>query len=327
MLTPQQLERAVGAILASAAGDALGAPYEFRAAVLPPVPIEMHAAAPWELGEWTDDTSMAVPILQAVARGKRLDDPIVLATIVGEWIGWAREAKDVGIQTRAVLGRIRHVTEDDARAAALAQHTETGRSAGNGSLMRTGPVALGFLGAGEAVGLAAAARRISELTHYETDAGDACVIWSLAVRTAILDGAPAIRAAVDTLPPERAALWHERLSAAEAVQPWQVPGSNGWVVAALQAAWSAITHSSSLADALVLAVRAGNDTDTVAAITGALAGAVYGATALPSEWIARLHGWPGGEFRAFGAAELVHLVHRAVADPWIEERRRSAGVA
>jgi len=301
--------------MASAAGDALGAPYEFRAPVLPPAPVTLHAEPPLELGEWTDDTSMAVPVLQALAHGKRLDDRETLAGLVGEWIGWARTARDVGAQTRAVLERIRHVTEDDARAAALAAHEERGRSAGNGSLMRTGPVALGFLSddATDAVGLAAAARRVSELTHFEADAGDACVIWSLAIRTAILTGELALRAAVDTLPGGRAAQWHERLDAAEAVLPWELPGSNRWVVGALQAAWSAIGHGSSLREVLELAVRAGNDTDTVGAIAGSLAGALHGESALPAEWVEALHGWPGDEFRTFGAAELRALVREAVA--------------
>lgn len=313
MLTPQQLDRAVGAVTASAAGDALGAPYEFRASTLPPTPITLHAAPPWELGEWTDDTSMAVPILQAVARRKPLDDARTLAAIVGEWIGWARQAKDVGLQTRAVLAGIRHVTEDDARASALAVHREAGRSAGNGSLMRTGPVALGFLNDGQADALAIAARRVSELTHHETDAGDACAIWSLAIRSAILTGAPELRTAVDTLPTDRGVLWHQRLDLAEACLPWELPGNNGWVVVALQAAWSALTHSSSLREALELAVRGGNDTDTVAAIAGSLAGAVYGAAAVPVEWLDVLHGWPADEFRAFGAAELAELARMAVS--------------
>jgi len=312
MLTPQQLDRAVGAVTASAAGDALGAPYEFRAAVLPPTPITLHAAPPWELGEWTDDTSMAVPILQAVARGARLDDSTTLAGVVGEWIGWCRSAKDVGIQTKAVLAGIRHVTEEDARRSAREVHDQNGRSGGNGSLMRTGPVALAYLGDGQADACAAAARRVSELTHHETDPGDACVVWSLAIRSAILSGELELRTAVDTLPIERAAVWHARLGTAEAGLPWELPDNNGWVVAALQAAWSAITHASSLRETLELAVRCGNDTDTVAAIAGSLAGALYGASALPAEWVEPLHGWPADEFRAFGEPELAALVRKAV---------------
>lgn len=313
MLTSQQLDRAIGAVVASAVGDALGASYEFQPAALPPDPIEMRASGPWELGEWTDDTSMAVPILQAVARKRCLRDADVRANIVGEWIGWARVAKEVGVQTRGVLSAIRHVNEKDVRAAVLAVHEQARGSAGSGSLMRTGPVALGYLDEARVDGVAAAARRVSELTHAELDAGDACVIWSRAVRAAILHGSLELRAAVDALPLERAVLWHARIDVGEEKLPWEVPGDNGEVVVALQTAWSAITHSSSLTEALEFAVRSGNDTDTVAAITGALAGAFYGASALPAAWVEPLHGWPGDEFRAFGARELEELVRAAVA--------------
>lgn len=52
-------------------------------------------------------------------------------------------------------------------------------------------------------------------------------------------------------------------------------------------------RATTLRDPLIAAVRAGNDTDTVAAIAGALAGARYGGSAVPFEWRRRLHGWPG----------------------------------
>ena len=74
--------------------------------------------------------------------------------------------------------------------------------------------------------------------------------------------------------------------------------SNGFVVTALQAAWSSIRHTRGDEDAgpsraLVQAVRVGGDTDTVAAIAGQLLGARYGASAVPWRWRRVLHGWPG----------------------------------
>ncbi|WP_308465646.1 ADP-ribosylglycohydrolase family protein [Rathayibacter soli] len=291
-------DRAVGAVLGSAAGDALGAPYEFKPSLPDHVPVVLKAGGPWQAGEWTDDTSMAIPLLQMLADGESLDDAAVLGRVVADWQGWARTAKDVGIQTRQVLARAAKLdhdapvsTEVSARAAAKAVHQATGRSAGNGSLMRTGPVALGYLG--DPAGLAVAARRISDLTHFETDAGDACVIWSLAIRHAILTGEYDIRTQIDALPADRQARWHGLIDTAEAVQPRDVPGSNGWVVAALQAAWSAIHRGDGLLDTLERVVRCGNDTDTVAAIAGALAGAKWGGSAVPAHLRRVLHGWPG----------------------------------
>ena len=65
-------------------------------------------------------------------------------------------------------------------------HEITGRTAGNGSLMRTAPLALAYLD--DEAALVEAARAVSELTHFDAEAGDACVLWSLAIRHAILTG-------------------------------------------------------------------------------------------------------------------------------------------
>jgi ADP-ribosylglycohydrolase len=74
---------------------------------------------------------------------------------------------------------------------------------------------------------------------------------------------------------------------------------NGWTVSAFQAAWSSIhatrhlDGAAHLEAALQTAVAIGDDTDTVAAIAGALLGARYGASAIPARWADAVHGWPG----------------------------------
>jgi ADP-ribosylglycohydrolase len=288
-------DRAVGAVLAGACGDALGAGYEFGPPLDADTPVTMRGggAFDWSPGEWTDDTSMAIPILEAVARGDRFDEPRTLGRIVAEWADWAQDAPDVGNQTRAVFDRLTANTESAARAAAEQVHRDTGRSAGNGSLMRTAPLALAFLGDGQKKPLAAAARRISDLTHHEEDAGDACVLWTVAIRHTIRKGTVDVRKGIPLLPRARRARWLDLLDEAEQSHPVDVTAQNGWVVAALQAAVSAVTRGDGVVDVLERAVRGGNDTDTVAAIAGGLAGARYGADALPEEWTALVHGWPG----------------------------------
>jgi ADP-ribosyl-[dinitrogen reductase] hydrolase len=303
MLDEPALDRALGAVWASAVGDALGAPYEFQPSLPDTEPVLLKAGGVWELGEWTDDTSMAVPVLQELAAGNGLDDPAALGRIVAAWQDWSLGAKDVGIQTRAVLALVRTPTEAVARASAYRVHLENGnRSAGNGSLMRTGPVALGYLGLGLEETLAKVAARVSELSHFERDATHACVIWSLAIRHAVLTGRLDVRGQLHVLGHEEAERWGELLDEAEGKQPRDFP-NNGWVVHALQAAYSAIRHGDGLLDTLERAVRCGHDTDTVAAIAGSLAGAVYGASALPAEYVAALHGWPG--LNAGGLQDLV----------------------
>lgn len=294
-LTSIQLDRAVGTVLASAAGDALGSQYEFGPAlpdaVTPRFGRGVFGHAP---GEWTDDTSMAIPILDVLARGDRIDDAASREEIVGRWIGWARTAKDVGAQTRTVLSRIPATfTEADARTAAREVHEQAGRSGGNGALMRTGPLALGYLNR-PAAELADAARAVSELTHWEADSASACILWCVAIRHAILTGELDVRGQLALLPAADAARWAPLIDEALApsAHPRDFMERNGWVVRAFQGALAAVAGGNSLTDAVERAVRGGGDTDTVAAIAGSLAGAVWGGAAVPAEWTRELQGWP-----------------------------------
>ncbi|WP_035834337.1 ADP-ribosylglycohydrolase family protein [Jonesia quinghaiensis] len=328
------MERAISLVISSAVGDALGAPYEFLPPLPHATPITVQATHLWERGEWTDDTSMAIPILEQLAAGASLH-PTNAATqdtlgrIVSQWLEWAQNAKDIGTQTRAVFAHIPEsaVTAQAARDAARMVHEQTGRSAGNGSLMRTGPVVLAALTpeflthypnisqhrrfedfpSEYLTTVSGAVRSVSELTHYEHDASDACVMWVLTALHSLLTGELDIRSAVDALPSERATRWHGFLDEAQTHKPWEISNSNYWVVGALQCAWSAMWHGHDLTSTLELAVRCGEDTDTVAAITGTLAGALYGHQALPGEWHEHLHGWP-----SYTADDLTNLVMRAI---------------
>jgi ADP-ribosylglycohydrolase len=301
-LTPAQLDRAAGVLVGMAAGDALGAGYEFET---PPVKPEMIGGGlgPWDPGEWTDDTQMALCVAEVTASG-RLDP----GSVGERFLGWLRGGpSDVGIQTRAVLGGARHAGELVDRAAKYFKANPRG-SAGNGSLMRTAPVALAHLD--DDAALVRAAMEISGLTHADPVAGEACVIWCVAIDRAIREGRlDGVRDGIDLLPDDRRKFWFERID--EAVRnPPESFSPNGYVVTALQAAYAAITQTAvpeeqpcrHLVDALEAAVRIGDDTDTVAAIAGALLGARWGATAVPLEWKAKLHGWPG-----YGVADLVRL--------------------
>jgi ADP-ribosylglycohydrolase len=166
-LNEQQLDRAIGSVLASAAGDALGSQYEFGPSLSDTQKITFGIGFFGHgLGEWTDDTSMAMPILLALADARNLLDSDTLAGIVAQWRNWSETAQDVGTQTRAVLQQLNQpFTEADARAAAAEVHERSGRSGGNGSLMRTGPVSLGFLKDGAEVQLVEAPRHSHRRTR------------------------------------------------------------------------------------------------------------------------------------------------------------------
>jgi ADP-ribosylglycohydrolase len=302
-LGPAERDRAIGALVGLAAGDALGAGYEFDPH--PPDDIDMIGGGNlgWEPGEWTDDTQMAICIAEVAATGD-LD-----AAEVGErFLAWQRSGpRDVGIQTDAVLGGAKSGAGLSAVADAyFARHPA--RSAGNGSLMRTAAVALAHLGDDDA--LAIAARSVSGLTHGDPRAGEACVLWCMAIDRAVreqrLNGAWDGLALLDAEARQR---WRPLLDAAVTETPASF-SENGFVVTALQAALAAVLQTPvperqpcrHLADALRAAVRIGNDTDTVAAIAGALLGARWGASAIPLAWRRLLHGWPG-----YHSRDLVRL--------------------
>ena len=243
---------------------------------------------------------------QVAATGADLRQEEALDAIARRWHEWSQDAKDVGVQTRSVLSRAcRHgISAQTAREESATLHKLTRRTAGNGSLMRTAPVALAYLD--DEAALVEAARAVSELTHYDPEAGDACVLWCCAIRHAVLTGILDVRIGLQHIDTDRRDLWASRLDVAEASQPADFT-NNGWVVEALQAAWSAIATTPVPQDdpaegvfrvdhlrlALDAAVRGGNDTDTVAAIAGGLLGAAYGASAVPADWRRLLHGRPG----------------------------------
>ncbi len=314
-LTPAQLDRACGAVLGSAVGDALGAPYEFdhrRPGPDGPAMIGggLGNFAP---GEWTDDTTMAWGILDAAASGLDLRSEDGQTAVARNFRDWYESGPaDIGIQTRCVLGA---VGSDPTAAAMIASaadyHRSTQRSAGNGSLMRTAAVALPYLDNPDAV--VDAARKMSALTHADPRAQQACALWSLAIRRAILDAELDLRNGLAYLDAEAAEYWTERIDEAEQSEPKRFR-PNGWVVAALQAAWSAITHTPvpatqscrQFGDGLATAIGIGDDTDTVAAIAGALLGARWGASGIPARWRRVLHGYP-----EHSGEHLVHAAHLA----------------
>jgi ADP-ribosylglycohydrolase len=300
-LTEAQRDRTAGVLVGAACGDALGVPYEF-AAVLPDTETPRMIGGglgPYRPGEYSDDTQMAVCIAQVTAAGIDPRSAEGLDGIARWFLRWYREgASDIGAQTRQVLAATDEACEDGAPGVAATMrrisadlHNRTGRSAGNGSLMRTGPIGIAFLDDPHAT--AEAARAVSELTHHDPLAGDACVIWCEAIRHAVTHGTlDGVRAGVGLLPETHRDRWTAWLDEAEHHPPRHF-NPNGFVVPALQAAWSAITHTGTLEQGLVAAVRAGDDTDTVAAIAGALLGARHGLAVIPAEWRTAVNGWPG----------------------------------
>lgn len=297
-LTEAQKDRASGVLLGQAVGDALGVPYEFE----PRIPVgtaEMIGGGlgPYEPGEWSDDTQMASCIARITAAGGDLNTDEGLDAVAKRFLIWRDwGASDIGNLTRDVLHSVEPGPALARRMTEVSRSLALGDRAGNGALMRTGVVGLVSLYDREHG--AEAAANAASLTHAHLLCVESSVLWSEAVRVAVLLGRLDVRGGLDLLPEESARRWEAWIDEAESSDPNSF-SPNGWTVTAFQAAWSSI-HSTRHLDgaahleaALQTAVAIGDDTDTVAAIAGALLGARYGASAIPVQWADAVHGWPG----------------------------------
>jgi ADP-ribosylglycohydrolase len=144
--------------------------------------------------------------------------------------------------------------------------------------MRVSPI--GIWAAGNAALAAETARVDSALTHPNPVCVEACAAFSAAIAVAVAGGTREEMVS--------AALTHSTGAAREAVARDGLPADfmkrQGWVITSLQNAFYQLRHAASVEEALVATVGSGGDTDTNAAIAGALLGAYYGRQAFPSRW-------------------------------------------
>src|SRR4029453_17503332 len=304
--------RAFGAIIGSAVGDALGAPFEFgeprKYSKKFPRPVvggigEMIGNQVWEPGEFTDDTQMAIVQAESILARGGIDG----ADLFERFQVWAADAKDVGAQTRMVL-------ESDLpwdESARSCYQRNPNNSAGNGSLMRATLTAVRFAAA-SADETVDAARQTSIVTHGDPAAGWGTALFHLMIRAALRGHDPfaALDAALADLPSDQSR-YREMLHARG--QPADPKLTNGTVWTCLaQAVWAVRTNADSFADAVTSVIDLGGDTDTVAAVAGALAGARIGIQGIPIRWMTYIHGHittPDGR-RTYRAHDLQDLTMR-----------------
>ncbi|WP_432589646.1 ADP-ribosylglycohydrolase family protein [Streptomyces sp. HD1123-B1] len=305
-------ERAAGAVVGSAVGDALGAPFEFGpagafSARFPGCGAggEMCGGGGWDPGEATDDTQMAVLVAESLVEHGGLDLPDVFA----RFQRWAvSEPKDIGLQTEDVL------TNGLPWDTAAAEHFRVNaRAAGNGALMRAATSAVRFARDGRRATMDAA-RRIAALTHGDRAAWEGTAVFHELVRRALHGGDPlaALPGVLDLVHPGHRARyatvlapdWHPGLATEFNGAVWPCLGSAVW----------ALRTTGGYEEAVRAAIDLGGDTDTVAAVTGGLAGARYGVDAIPVRWTGPLHvPLPGSGGRVLRLPDLLDLTHRLVA--------------
>ncbi|HSD27345.1 MAG TPA: ADP-ribosylglycohydrolase family protein, partial [Vicinamibacteria bacterium] len=267
------LSRAQGCLLGQFAGDSLGGLVEFSksadvAAHYPDGPRQLVDGGVWDImaGQGTDDSEMAMALARSIVSEDRFDR----AAVKRAYQEWLRSGPfDVGGTVRAAL------------AERLNPHSKA-----NGSLMRASPLGI-YAHALDARSAAELAHQDSRITHPNPACLDAVAAYVVAIAHAIRAGdgpSGAYDAAVRWAEEEGTFRVRETLRRAASEPPVCDAETEGYVLIALQNAFHELLHAPSLEAAVVATVRRGGDTDTNAAIAGALLGAVHGREAVPEQW-------------------------------------------
>jgi ADP-ribosyl-[dinitrogen reductase] hydrolase len=301
------INRVRGSMLGLAAGDALGAALESRwPGTFSPVH-SMIGGGPFGLapGEWTDDTSMALCLAASLIESKGFD----ARDQMERYLLWLRSGYmsstgrcfDIGLTVRTALAMF----EQTGNPFSGPTHSH---SAGNGSIMRLAPIAIYFYRQ-PAMAIERAADS-SRTTHGAQEAVDACR-YLAGLLVGALQGRPKeelLGFAFSPVPgsweaePLASRIQHISQGSYKHKEPPEIRGT-GYVVESLEAALWAFHRSQDYRSGALLAINLGDDADTTGAVYGQLAGAHYGLSGIPPEWLRQLVGREKIQQLADGLAE------------------------
>ncbi|HEY0424736.1 MAG TPA: inositol monophosphatase family protein [Rhodopila sp.] len=284
----QRFDRALGCMLGMVIGDSLGSQVEFQTAAsiraLYPGGVRDLAESPvWNTlaGQPTDDSELGLALARSLVRTSQYD-PEDAASAYGRW--YASEPFDCGLTTRSAFGPAASALADKALAAR--SNADPG-SQSNGSLMRIAPIGVW---AGSPDEAAHVASLDSSLSHPHPVCRTACAAFAAAISAALhgADRQGMIQTALgiaDAAGPEAASVGTALRQAAAGVAPADFHHQMGWVLISLQNAFYHLAAGTAVEPALVATAGSGGDTDTNAAIAGALLGAADGRASLPVRWV------------------------------------------
>ncbi len=272
------IDRAEGCMLGQLAGDALGSLVEFQLPdeILYHYPDGVRVMADGGTfntlaGQPTDDSEMALLLARSLVNKGRYD----AETVCKEYQWWVdSDPFDMGNTIYQAFHGKRNFTSE-----------------ANGAMMRISP--LGIFGAKH--DLEAVARWAQEdaaLTHPHRICMQANAMYTMAIAHAIRTGATSVELYAAML------LWMremdiepklcDTIQRAAETEPADYISLQGWVLIAFQNALYQMLHVLSVEEGVVNTIMQGGDTDTNAAIAGALLGAVHGRTSIPEAWITTL---------------------------------------
>ena len=296
----------LGGILGLAVADAIGVPVEFNSRESlrrnPVTDMRGYGTYNQPSGTWSDDTSLTLCLLDSLTN-KKMD----YADMMQRFLSWMDKGEytvhgnvfDIGIATRKALQRFRNGT-DPLGCGGASEYDN-----GNGSLMRILPLVFYLLTLGgtdftkdeEAVGII---HNVSSLTHAHIRSQIACGIYLIIAGSLLVESADlrsAIHSSLEKANKYYAGKYdcigelkhYKRLFKNDfAKLPEAEIKSSGYVVDTLEAALWCLLNTDNYKDCVLKAVNLGDDTDTVAAVAGGLAGMFYGVDTLPEEWLSQL---------------------------------------
>ena len=296
-------------MLGHAIGDALGVPVEFKSreeiAKNPVSDMRGYGTYPVPAGAWSDDTSMSIAALDAMSRGDGSTFDVLVN--FAKWLANADytptgETYDVGRTCmRSILRFIDkcYVEGEGFVKPSDFDPCENGlkgeRDNGNGSLMRIHPFVLyAYFNKLDYWMWMACVRTGSSLTHAHDRALMGCYIYGYCLTELLRK--PSMKALKDAI--DFAGKDLDFLPEIEhysrifdrnfADLPESEIKSTGYVVDTLEAALWCVLTTDNYKDCVLKAVNLGGDTDSIAAVAGGLAGALYGLEGIPKEWLEAL---------------------------------------
>lgn len=275
------IDKIRGCLLGLACGDAVGTTVEFQdRGEFKPL-TTMVGGGPFRLkvGQWTDDTSMALCLGHSLLT-KKTFDPIDQMNRYCNWFNYGYMSStgvcfDIGMTTVTALNR--YMQTKDPYAGSTSNHT-----AGNGSIMRLAPIPIFY--SNSLTDTIKFAELSSKTTHGAPEAVECTKILSNFLHLCFLgkDKTEMLSVFNDSNTITR---FKDTLFLTKTID--RINGS-GYSVDCLEAALWCFYNTTTLRDAILEAANLGDDADTTAAVCGQIAGAFYGETGIPDEWKQKL---------------------------------------
>ena len=268
--------KAIGAYLGLAVGDALGATVEF----MPPAQIKkkykVHdtiTGGGWlrlQAGQVTDDTTMSLALGKSILESGCVD-AYAVAKSFSDW--FLKNPVDIGNTVKRGVIYFRY--------SGIPYVGESISDAGNGACMRTLPVALATFGLHDDIITRIASRDQAHVTH-NNPLSDAAIDCVTNIIQASIRGYHKI--ALKTGPVYRLVKQYPEFEFSKTRRE----NPTGYIVETMQAVFQAFFNTNTFEEFLVDVVNRGGDADTTGAIAGMIGGSYYGWDAIPDRWLSQL---------------------------------------